>query len=76
MKITQEEVVDQQTVLHIELEEEDLGSYLDRGYSRVVQRTMIPGFRKKYLAAGVAGQDGCIYFAPYCFQSSARDACW
>lgn len=46
MKITQEEVVDQQTVLHIELEEEDLGSYLDRGYRRVVQRTMIPGFRK------------------------------
>ena len=46
LKITQEEVVDQQTVLHIELEEEDLGSYLDRGYRRVVQRTMIPGFRK------------------------------
>ena len=46
MKITQEEVVDRQTVLHIELEEQDLTSYLDRGYRRVVQRAMIPGFRK------------------------------
>ena len=46
MKITQEEVVDRQTVLHIELEEEDLGTYLDRGYKRVVQHAMIPGFRK------------------------------
>ena len=46
MKVTQEEVVDRQTVLHIELEEEDLPTYLDRGYQRVVQRAMIPGFRK------------------------------
>ena len=46
MKITQDEVVDRQTVLHIELEEQDLSSYLDRGYRRVVQRAAIPGFRK------------------------------
>ena len=46
MKITQEEVVDHQAVLHIELEDEDLDPYLDRGYRRVVQRTVIPGFRK------------------------------
>ena len=46
MKITQDEVVDRQTVLHIELEEEDLATYLDRGYRRVIQHTMIPGFRK------------------------------
>ena len=46
MKINQEEVVDQQTVLHIELEEEDLATYLDRGYRRVVNRANIPGFRK------------------------------
>ena len=46
MNITQEEVVDHQTVLHIELEDEDLDPYLDRGYKRVVQRTSIPGFRK------------------------------
>jgi trigger factor len=46
VKITQEEVVERQTVLHIELEEEDLNPYLDRGYRRVVKHTMIPGFRK------------------------------
>ena len=46
MKITQEEIVDRQTVLHIELEDNDLDPYLDRGYRRVVQRTAIPGFRK------------------------------
>ena len=46
MKITQEEEVDRQTVLHIELEDEDLDPYLDRGYRRVSQRTAIPGFRK------------------------------
>ena len=46
MKITQEEVVDLQTVLNIELEEDDLPPYLDRGYRRVVDRVSIPGFRK------------------------------
>ena len=46
MKITQEEVVDRQAVLRIELEDEDLNPYLDRGYRRVVQRAAIPGFRK------------------------------
>ena len=46
MKITQEETANRQAVLHIELEEEDLAPYLDRGYSRVVQRATIPGFRK------------------------------
>ena len=46
MKITQEEVVERQTVLHIELEDEDLDVYLDRGYRRAVQRTVVPGFRK------------------------------
>ena len=46
MKITQEEVVDSETVIHIELEDPDLAPYLDRGYRRVVQRVAIPGFRK------------------------------
>ena len=46
MKITQDEIVDRQTVVHIELEDDDLDPYLDRGYSRVVQRVQIPGFRK------------------------------
>ena len=46
MKITQEEVVDHQTVLQIELEDTDLGPYLERGYQRLSPRTAIPGFRK------------------------------
>lgn len=46
MKITAEEAVNRQTVLQIELEDEDLDPYLDRGYRKVVQRTLIPGFRK------------------------------
>ncbi|MDA1347323.1 MAG: trigger factor [Chloroflexi bacterium] len=46
MKITQEEVVDQQTVLRIELEDSDLGPYLERGYKRLAPRTVISGFRK------------------------------
>lgn len=46
MKITQDEIVDRQTVVHIEMEDGDLDPYLDRGYRRVVQRVQIPGFRK------------------------------
>lgn len=46
MKITQEEVVDRQTVLNIELEEGDLESYLEQGYRKVAPRLSIPGFRK------------------------------
>ncbi len=46
MKITQEEMVERQTVLHVELEDEDLEPYLQRVYRRVAQRTAIPGFRK------------------------------
>ncbi len=46
MKITQEEVVDRQTVLHIELEDDDMAPYLDHGYRKVVQHVAIPGFRK------------------------------
>jgi|TARA_B100000959_G_scaffold37483_1_gene36142 trigger factor len=46
VKITQDDVVDRQTVLHIELEDDDIDPYLDRAYQRVVQRVNIPGFRK------------------------------
>ena len=46
MKITQEEVIDRQTVLHIELEDEDLDTYVVQGYKKVVPRLAIPGFRK------------------------------
>jgi len=46
LKITQDEIVDRQTLLHIELEDEDTAPYIDRGYRRLVQRVSIPGFRK------------------------------
>ena len=46
MKITQDEVVDNQTTLHIELEDADLAPYLDRGYQRIADRVSIPGFRR------------------------------
>ena len=46
MKITQDDVVERQTVLHIELEEDDVDPYLNRAYKRVVQKVNIPGFRK------------------------------
>ena len=46
MNITQDEVIERQTMLHIELEDSDLDPYMDRAYRRVVQRINIPGFRK------------------------------
>ena len=46
MKVSQEEVVESQTVLHIELEPPDVDKYLDRVYRRVVQKTTVPGFRR------------------------------
>jgi trigger factor len=46
VKITQDDVVDRQTVLHIELENNDMDPYLDKAYQRVVQRVNVPGFRK------------------------------
>jgi len=46
VKITQDDVVERQTVLHIELEDDDIDPYLNRAYQRVVQRVNIPGFRK------------------------------
>ena len=46
MKIAQDDVVERQTTLHIELDNEDVEPYIDRAYKRVVQRVNIPGFRK------------------------------
>ena len=46
MKVSQEAVQDRQATLNIELEPQDLEGYLDRAYRRVVQRTVVPGFRK------------------------------
>lgn len=64
MKITQEEVVDRQTVLEIELEDEDMAPYLDRAYRRVVQSTNVPGFRKgkapRSIIEGILGKERLV----------------
>ena len=64
MKVTQEEVVDNQAVLNIELEEDDLDEYLERGYRRVVNRLRIPGFRKgkapRRIVESLLGREGLL----------------
>ena len=45
MKVTREEAAPREVVLNIELESDDLESYLDRSYRRMVGRVQIPGFR-------------------------------
>jgi trigger factor len=46
LKVTQDEVVDRQALLHVEIEDERLETHLQRAYQKLVQRTTIPGFRK------------------------------
>ena len=46
MKVTQDEVVDRQALLHVEVDDERLEAHLQRAYQKLVQRTTIPGFRK------------------------------
>jgi trigger factor len=46
VKITQDEIEQCQTVLHIELDEDDIDPYLNKAYNKVVGRVNIPGFRK------------------------------
>ena len=64
MKITQDEVVDNQTTLHIELEDADLDPYLDRAYRQVADRVVIPGFRKgkapRRVVEGVIGRESLL----------------
>ena len=64
VKITQEEVVDRQTVLQIEMEDEDMAPYLDRAYRKVAQRTNVPGFRKgkapRSIIEGMYGKENLV----------------
>ncbi len=46
MKVTQQDEAARQTVLEIELDDNDLEPYLNHAYRRVVQRANVPGFRK------------------------------
>jgi trigger factor len=64
VKITQEEIVDGQTTLHVELEDSDLGPYLDQGYQRMSQRIVIPGFRQgkapRRIVEGFVGRESLL----------------
>ncbi len=64
MKITQEEVVDNQTTLRIELEEADLNPYLDQGYRRLAPQISLPGFRKgkvpRHIIEGFMGRESLL----------------
>ncbi len=46
MKVTQDAVVNRQTVLHIEVGSDELERHLNLAYKKIVQRSSIPGFRK------------------------------
>lgn len=46
MIINQEEIKQSQVALKIELEEKDLGQYVELGYKKMVGKLAIPGFRK------------------------------
>jgi len=46
VKVTQSEQAQRQAVLTIELEPREVEPYLERAYRRVVQRLVVPGFRK------------------------------
>lgn len=46
MKVTTEDKPLQEVLLNIEVEPDEMNSYLERAYRRVVQRVNIPGFRK------------------------------
>ncbi len=64
MKITQDEVVDNQTTLRIELEEADLNPYLDQGYRRLAPQISLPGFRKgkvpRHIVEGYMGRESLL----------------
>jgi trigger factor len=64
LKITQDEVVDNQTTLHIELEDSDLDPYLDQGYRRISPQVSIPGFRRgkapRRVIESYIGRDGLL----------------
>ncbi|MBU81830.1 MAG: trigger factor [Dehalococcoidia bacterium] len=56
MKVTQDEVVDRQALLHVEVDDERLETHLQRAYQKLVQRTTIPGFRKGKTPRGLFEQ--------------------
>ena len=56
--------MDNQTTLHIELEDDDLVPYLDRGYRRIANQVSVPGFRKgkapRTIVEGLIGRESIL----------------
>ncbi len=64
MKITQGEVEERQVSLRIELDDDDLEPYVERGFRQVVGKMRIPGFRPgkapRRVVEGMVGRDSLI----------------
>ena len=64
MKVTQGEVEERQVSLRIELDDDDLEPYVERGYRQVVGKMRIPGFRPgkapRQVVEGMMGRESLI----------------
>ena len=64
MKVSREDTAPRQIVLTVELDDTDLEPSLERSYRRVVNRVVIPGFRKgkapRYLVQNYVGREALI----------------
>ena len=64
MKVSREDTAPRQVVLTVELDDADLEPSLERSYRRVVNRVVIPGFRKgkapRYLVQNYVGREALI----------------
>jgi trigger factor len=64
LKVSREDTAPRQVVLTVELDDSDLEPSLERSYRRVVNRVVIPGFRKgkapRYLVQNYLGREALI----------------
>ena len=64
MKVTQGEVEERQVTLRIELDDDDLEPYVERGFRQVVGKMRIPGFRPgkapRKVVEGMVGRESLI----------------
>jgi len=64
LKVTQDEVIDRQTVLHIEVDPDLLEQHMGRAYAKLVQQTSVPGFRRgkapRHILERVVGRDSFL----------------
>ena len=64
MKVTQGEVEERQVTLRIELDDDDLEPYVERGYRQAVGKMRIPGFRPgkapRQVVEGMMGRESLI----------------